>query len=65
MKVSNEFGAKMGARWAQAAEVGAKLAASCAQDWPYWRQDGHLGLNLGGFEGMLGRCLGDLYASAG
>ena len=31
----------------------AKMAASCAQDGPRWRQDGHLGLNFGGFGAIL------------
>ena len=35
-------------------QVGAKLAASCAQDGPRWHQDGHLGLNFGGFGAILG-----------
>ena len=30
------------------------MAASCAQDGPRWRQDGHLGLNFGGFGAILG-----------
>ena len=29
------------------------MAASCAQDGPRWRQDGHLGLNFGGFGAIL------------
>ena len=29
------------------------MAASCAQDGPRWRQDGHLGLNTGGFGAIL------------
>ena len=39
------------------------MAASCAQDGPRWRQDGHLGLNFGGFGAILGvtwTILGDL-----
>ena len=30
------------------------MAASYAQDEPRWRQDGHLGLNFGGFGAILG-----------
>ena len=30
------------------------MAASYAQDGPRWRQDGHLGLNFGGFGAILG-----------
>ena len=29
------------------------MAASCAQDKPRWRQDGHLDLNFGGFGAIL------------
>ena len=35
-------------------EASAKMAANCAQDGPRWRQDGHLGLNFGGFGAILG-----------
>ena len=38
----------------QDARSEAKMAASCAQDGPRWRQDGHLGLNFGGFGAILG-----------
>ena len=34
-------------------EAGAKMAASRAPDGPYWRLDGHLGVNLGGFGTIL------------
>ena len=45
--ISAHVGAKMG-------EVGAKLATSCDQDGPRYRQVGDLGLNLGVFGSMLG-----------
>ena len=46
-------------------QVGAKLAASCSQDGPCQRQDGHVELSLRGFGGIFeaffehfGRCAG-------
>ena len=35
-------------------KVGAKMAPSWAPDGPYWRLDGHLGVNLGGLGSILG-----------
>ena len=46
-------------------QAGAKLAASCDQDGPWYRQDGHVGLSSGGHGGIwgtfsehFGRCIG-------
>ena len=38
----------------QMCEVTANMAPSWAPDAPYWRQDGHLELNLGSLGGILG-----------
>ena len=54
----SEDGPKMDARWA-------KLAASCGQDGPWWRQDGHLGFSLKGFWVVLGSLVVTFFAIFG
>ena len=53
-----DIGAKMGATWA-------KLAASCGQDGPEWRQDDVVGLSWGAFAGVLGAFLVSCFTFCG